>query len=165
MLRAAAARVESGSGRRPTPGYNVSPIASLGSVRKRQPDFRFFIFNSNFAAAKKNEDEPRNHAHSAAQHRIEHHRAADGHRLDGHSRPLGHRLGGDDRRAGHRSLDLQLHLLELLLRTHGHERSDGPGFRCGRHARMHRHAGPGALGGCGDGSADGGPWANWRCGR
>ena len=100
------------------------------------------------------EHEPRNTAHRAPQYRLEHHRAAHGHRIDRHRRTLGSRLRRHDRRAGHRRLDLQLHLLELLVRAHGNQRADGPGVRRGRLPRVHQHAGPRAVGVGGDGCAD-----------
>ncbi len=89
------------------------------------------------------EHEPRNIANRPAEHRLEHHRSAHGHRRHRHRRTLGQRKPGrHHRRPGHRRLDLQLHLLELFVRPHGHERPDRPGLRRRRLPRMHPHAGP-----------------------
>ncbi len=66
-------------------------------------------------------------------------------------------LGGDDRRTGHRGVDLQLHLLELLVRAHGNQRTHGTGVRRREFPRMHQHARRGDGRGGGHGIADARP--------
>lgn len=86
--------------------------------------------------------EPRDIADCGAQYHFQHHRTADGYCLDGDRRTLGQRThGGHDRRARNRSLDLQLHLLELQLCAHGHQRPHGSGLWSRKLAGVYPHAG------------------------
>ena len=83
-----------------------------------------------------------NPAARASEHRFQHHRPRHGHRQHDDRRQSGRRRHhARDRIAGRRRFDLQLHLLELLLPAHGHERTDGAGLRREEPPRMHRHAG------------------------